>query len=758
MQKVSNEYKQSMKSLLRGRGYIKIAFGLINQEAQANATIGGGDFSYFSNKKNIFESKTDEVVYATLEEDFTTVDGNMAFLPRNSAGALYYDTGITSENLVSESPQEILIQLNILPTDFKGLTIDFGECYPVRFDIVTGDNDVISIEDNDMGLFYTEAVMEHTDYIRIVAREMKNGQNRLRVRSITFGYGLVYTNESVLESSLDSYISPIGADVPTIDFTVKLKNYDQYFNVDNPASAINFLETGQPMEIYYGLELDSGEIEWVKGNTLQCSSWEADDYSATIRSQDMLRDMDREYYRGTYNSRGISYYDLAQDVLVDAGITEYYIDPYLKNVFCKNPLPRVTHKEALQIIANAGRCVLSQTRDGKIRIKSSFEPDMVASANRQAGYSNVANILDGTIKDEYAELGTDYSVVDGSMYFLPRNYVGKVLHTGFVSQTQSGADGKFGVNPVITIVQEAQAMYYGVKFSFGASLPGEFIIRTYNNGTLVTEYTVGSALISKNTVVNHTFDDFDTMTVEFTKTANPYNRIVLHNFSFGNITDFVMSRNDMTSSPKAFKQELVKEVIVPCYSYQNGSGEELLVSEEITVTAGEIITFFMDTASYNYRAFLEGLSGGVAVVESGSFFTTLQFTNAGTFNLQIHGWQYKVTERYAVNRLNDRGKTVRWENPLISEIAVANDLARWLGEYYSSAIEYEYDTRGNPEIDVNDVIYQENDFIDNMEVTVYKQSLKFNQSFSGRVVTRRKGGMVYGMDRAKNRLARTGER
>ena len=46
-----------------------------------------------------------------------------------------------------------------------------------------------------------------------------------------------------------AYVSPIGADVPQIDFSVQLKNYDHYFNVDNPKSAINFLETGQEMEI-----------------------------------------------------------------------------------------------------------------------------------------------------------------------------------------------------------------------------------------------------------------------------------------------------------------------------------------------------------------------------------------------------------------------------------------------------------------------------------------------------------------------------
>ena len=48
MQKVSNEYKESMKSSLRERSYMMISFGLVNQEAQANATVIGNNFASVS--------------------------------------------------------------------------------------------------------------------------------------------------------------------------------------------------------------------------------------------------------------------------------------------------------------------------------------------------------------------------------------------------------------------------------------------------------------------------------------------------------------------------------------------------------------------------------------------------------------------------------------------------------------------------------------------------------------------------------------
>ena len=740
MQKVSKAYKESMKSSLRERAYIMLSFGLVNQEAQAKARIAPGDFAYFSNAANLFSEKSAEMVYATLEEDFTKVDGSMLFLPRRNSSDTYYDTGLVGGKLVSQAQYELTINLNTGATDFKGITINFGENYPVDFDMVSSSGQTIEIRDNTLAEFTSEEVLENTTYVKLVFYRMKNPQSRLRIYSIRFGYGLVYYNDSVMSSSLDSYISPIGADVPQIDFSVQLKNYDHYFNVDNPKSAINFLETGQEMEIFYGYQLpDSEEIEWVRGNHLLCSEWESDDYTATIRCQDIFRNMDSEYYKGTYTSAGRSYFDLAKEILTDAGLSDYYIDPRLKKLYTKNPLPRVQHKEALQIIANACRCVLSQTRFGSVQIKSSFNPEAAASSNGETAYSQVGNILNDSVKDEYASLAGNYTVANGGMYFLPRNVSGNVLNTGYVSSAISDENGEFGTNPVVTIVQEAACMYYGVKFVFGHALPAAITIRTYNNGSLVEEYEVEDE-ITKTLVILHDFDDFDTMKIEFTKTAEPHNRIVLNHFSFGDVTDFTMTRTDMTSSPKAIKQELIKEVIVPCYSYQNGTLEESLVSEEIEVVNGQVETFFIGEPSYNFRATLDEGSSGVSIVASGNYYVTLKFSKTGTFRLEVFGYRYKIVERYAIKTLHSRGKTIKWENPLISDMTMATDLAEWLGEYYTVGIEYEYNTRGNPEIDANDIVYQENEFHKDMKVTIYRQTLNFNQSFSGKVTARRIGG------------------
>lgn len=711
-----------------------ISFGLFNQEAQTNAEVKNGETTYFSDPQDIF-SKSDVYDYATLEENFTRVDGEMLFLPKEKEGNIYYNNGLVSKEVVGEDGYVLLIHLNMPADDIKGLTIDFGNVFPTDFDIETSNGKIVHIADNTETVFTTQDVFENTDYFKFTFCKMSSPNCRLRIRLIQFGYGLVFYNDKIYDSTLETYISPICESVPQFDFSVTLNNIDKYFNVDNPNSAINFIETGQQMEVWYGYKVSS-RIEWIKGAKLLCSEWESDDNSATIKCQDIYRNMDNEYFKGMYRSEGISYYDLAALVFEDAGIEEYYIDPYLKKVKTTNPLPRVKHKEALQIISNACRCVLTLDRNGKPHIESSFKPGYVITSNGEAAYSHLQNIKESEPKQEYATLSCNYTTVDAEMFFLPHDVSAANLYTGYISAEISDENGMFAHNPIISITQESACMYYGVRLIFGQSLPCKIIFRTYNAGQFVESYNITEG-IAKDFVVQHEFFDFDVMDIEFAGTKDPYNRIVLNYFSFGNMTDFKLERQDMTSSPKSIKQELVKEIRVPYYAYQPEAAEEVFVNEEIDATENEVETFFLDNPIYDCNAVFGEAEENVEIVSVGTYYVTVKFKTTGKYTLSISGHRYSIVTRYAVKELNERGKNITWNNPLVSDADTAQKLAEWLGEYYSAGVEYEYDTRGNPELDVGDIIFQDNDYRTNMKVSLYRSTLKFGGSLSGRVTTRR---------------------
>ena len=72
MQAVSDAYIESMNKPFRNRGYIKGSIGIINSDAQNNATANNKQnaFTYFSNIKRPFTSYSVNQVYATGEQNF----------------------------------------------------------------------------------------------------------------------------------------------------------------------------------------------------------------------------------------------------------------------------------------------------------------------------------------------------------------------------------------------------------------------------------------------------------------------------------------------------------------------------------------------------------------------------------------------------------------------------------------------------------------------------------------------------------------
>ena len=375
---------------------------------------------------------------------------------------------------------------------------------------------------------------------------MVNGTGRLRIYKFVCGIANTFTNSQVKNYTFKDYVSPISESLPSQDMSLTIENYNQYYSADNPDSAISYMEQGQEIEVSFGYDLDGhGNIEWMPPNTSYMKSWSANDREAKFVGVDRFDFVTGTYYRGKLYPEGITLYDLAEDVILDAGVDEreYYIDPYLKKYYVCNPLPAVKHTEALQIIANAGRCVLIQNRQKQIQLKSLFTPDMTAQSSDQTDFSKVENILLDKEKKAYAMQSNDFSVVDETAYFLPQN--AEYLDIGYVSESVSDSSGIFASNPKIIITLEAGYTVFGLKFIFRNVAPDEFKIKTYYTNENVQEFTIS------NPDVNYDFSEelllFDKMELIFTK-GHPNSRITLDRIKFGNATDYRISYHEITGN------------------------------------------------------------------------------------------------------------------------------------------------------------------------------------------------------------------
>lgn len=740
MQQVSQAYKALMKEKwINGLCHMRVTIGVINQEAQSAIKVANqADCEYYSNFYKPLNNYTvkEKELYAACDEQYTKLDGSMYFLPREKEAA------VLNQGIVTEALRGVIEFGFSKPYDIKGLTIEFGDSYPVDFLIESTDR-TVEISGNDQKHFTTDEVFEGTTYIKIIPSKMVHGECRLRIHQITMGIGIYFTDHEIASATKQEYINPVSEELPTVDFRLTVRNNDRQFDIENDESSANFLEVGQIIEALYGQDLPDGTTEWIPGISLILTDWEVDDDEMSFSAADRFTQLNETYYRGLYREEGITLYDLALDVIQNAGIDmrDIWLDPYLKDVTVNNPMPVVTHKEALQLIANAGRCVLYQGRTGKIFLKSSFRADLTVSADDTEYYGDVLSSLSGTRKTEYASGSLHFTEVDAGVLFLPRQESGNTyVDTGYISEQVSDENGLFQENPKITISAEAAYKCFGVTLEFGRVYPQAFKLTLYYEGEVVEEYSVEET--QQRTVINHEFAEWDRLELEFTKGA-PHSRVFLYNLTFGDDTDYMLEYSrDLTGSPKGKQLSKVKEVQVVRLLYSKGQEADVeLARETITVTAADNqYTLYFSNPAYGLSCALSQPQAGqsVKIIDSSSYYATVQLSGVtGSAEVSITGREYIPSYAKVTRQLHPSGSYETWENPLVSDVVHAANLADWIGDYLKYDKEYEISYRGDPRIDGNDLFYLESRYVKDMKIRAYQHNLEFNGGLSGTITARR---------------------
>lgn len=124
-------------------------------------------------------------------------------------------------------------------------------------------------------------------------------------------------------------------------------------------------------------DLSGRLVEWIPGGRFYLTGQPAvEGLYAKFSATDALGLLDGSYYKGIWDGKPHSLWDLATAVLEDANLPRRREDelPWtlwegLKQVTTTAPLPVKQHRECLQLIAHAACCLLYADREGVIRIQ-----------------------------------------------------------------------------------------------------------------------------------------------------------------------------------------------------------------------------------------------------------------------------------------------------------------------------------------------------------------------------------------------------
>lgn len=662
-----------MNEKIREQAYISVVLAEINGIAQQDSKIITQG-AYWSNKKSPFYAIASTSEYATFEGNFVRADGSFLVMPRPNTQTLI-DVGYATPNFL----QAVTITFGAAYA-IKGLTINFGSAYPTEFVITTDLDTEGTTYTNNSEVFRTTDTFGDISSLTITPTTMVGGIQRLRIKQILMGVGLTYNNDVVSSADITEEISDISEDIPNTTFNVTVLDKENEYNVNNRDSFIDYLTSGQVVTISFGVALDedSTEIEWLQTQILYLTSWSSKNGEFTFTANNVFSQQTDNYTLGNRIYTRTAYQE-AVNIFTDLGLEpdDYTIDNYLNDITLTNPLPEDTHANCLLLLCNACRCIFFQDGDGVIHIQGNFalnlEPeDIELNAVGYTDYSNPRNVLtDGAVMTHYANFSQRFVSADGSMLILPRDSSQYDSATGYVSAEVSDGDGSFINNPNMTLKLEAGYVYYGLYLNFAGTPPTEVVITTSYNGNPVDSYTF-TDLENENDLVEE-FHLFDTMKIEFTKTI-PHARVAVDKVGLGNITDYILDKNNMTSQLIGTRVELVKDIRVKIYSFANDEqGKPQEVQDDIWYT----------------------------------------------------------------HTINTTGVHKEVTNQLISTQAMAEDLAEWLGTHYKNNYTYEVDYRGDPRLNAADVIKLEDEYVNNLQVRIDRAKLEFNGAFRGHLEMRR---------------------
>ncbi len=295
---------------------------------------------------------------------------------------------------------------------------------------------------------------------------------------------------------------PVG-DITSNEITIQLKNSSKKFSAGNTQSPLyNLLKPNRRIKVWLGVEVEDGNKEFVPLGTFWSGDWDAPEEGliAKVVGRDRFKFLEETTYFRENARTNLSLYDLALDILTDAGLTseEFWIDTSLKDYI----IPYVkmepqSHREALRKVINACLGQAYCNRDNITRVESTKQAediyDINTSENANISYPN-------QLTDEIENPDALFATLDGA-WILNGDFVlaptTESLQMGWYGKQLSDASGMF-ISPypkvTLTFLSKAIEMFKIAGDSLKEEYPVDFIIRVYDgtNNLLSEQNVIGN--------------------------------------------------------------------------------------------------------------------------------------------------------------------------------------------------------------------------------------------------------------------------
>ena len=746
MKSVSNAYKASMKAMLRNRSYVRITFGNVDTTAATDGEWESNGAASISEFETVDYAYQYGDTYVSLELNRWALDGKSLLVPTGEDVQDGFISSLMSDAEGNFTTPPVITREFSLKHIFPGLTLTFDtrqQEWPLE---VTADfylnGEVVDTQTVSITSVQTTISTTATEVDKVtITFDRCLPYRRPRLENVLYGLNVQFVNKDIVSTQQKHDVDPLSRRLPTETMQFTILDYEHKYDPDNPAGIYAYVDKNSPIEIQFGYELPDGSVEWLKpDNYVLNAKPSAQNNQATFNGTGLIGSLTGTFYKSKLGSKSL--YDMAQEVLLDAGLTlteqgenPWEIDDALKDMFTTAALPIDTHMNCLQLIAHAACCRLYTDDDNIIHIRP-FGVTVIGiyngvwADNGHVWFSEWDTIDKGnTAENTYATFELNRWTLGGdSQIILPDSNAGQ---RGYISEAITGADGSFTNPPVFTKTFDVPHDLPVLAIRFDTVLnefPGAVQVKYYHDDTLLDTQTAAidsvEVYVSSNLAIECT-------KIEVTMIGNlPYRR--------GRVTKVYYRETDFTldftsigeNSQKISKIDELKSVSVARYSYTASNDTSTLY--EGTTTETELHVEFSGLA----QDVQISVSGGTLVSSNIYARAADLVLSSGTKTVTITGKTLTENSVVVSYPVAQSGEIDKEENPLITNDTMCQALANHVKSYLQMRNTYEASYRGNPEMEVGDIIGLQTLYTDEMDALILVDEITFDGSLSGKMTVK----------------------
>ncbi|GKV55967.1 hypothetical protein NCCP2222_19140 [Sporosarcina sp. NCCP-2222] len=420
MNEVSREFKKAVYASIR-KASAKVNFEILDNAAYGDRTVTASSEAQISRIEQVTnKNRSMSNKYATFEKDYFRLDGSFRIPPRPDEGPDelgWWSGELSDAEGVFTEPQTLTLSFTD-HHDSMGLTIHFDALsreYAVDFDIdVYGLADALiaseKVRGNTGASYIWVKGLDAYKKIVITIRKWVKPFRRARILEVDFGVVKVYEGDKLVQLNLIEQMNVVGDTLPANELRFTIDNSSKEFNILNPDGFYRFLKDRQELSVSIGIEIEEDVFEYVTAKGYYLTDWQSDEgaLTTTFTARNIFELLEKEYVQSVVFA---NLYDLAEDVLIKAGVPKYEIDRTLKDIPTAGFPEKLTYRKALQCIGIASMSAVYQNRDGVLIIKPFVILDESTSYILFAGPDMFTGMVTPTVYSGYDMLNITFDNV-----------------------------------------------------------------------------------------------------------------------------------------------------------------------------------------------------------------------------------------------------------------------------------------------------------------------------------------------------------